>query len=233
MTPAGASGGGASDRPRALPPRASGQRLAKATMRSPSRTTATGSRAVLAVEEAEGEALLARLLVARARSRRWRAARRDRRGPRRSGRRRILLYLAQHLAHPLPAPPSREKSSSGTRASSPIFSRAGRGRDRSGDLGAAPRRTPASRRGGRTARGTPDQLLLLVVGADRIAHRDPAPPFHAVHEKGASARREEERLVAEEREIGLAGARRGDRGGPLELVVGRRVGSAGAGRSRR
>ena len=51
---------------------------------------------------------------------------------------------------------------------------------------------------------SPDQFLLLVVRADRIAHRNPAPPFNAVHEECASARTEQQRLVAEQRQIGLA-----------------------------
>src|SRR5205823_123990 len=42
----------------------------------------------------------------------------------------------------------------------------------------------------------PEQLLLLVLGADRVAHGDPAPPLDAVHDEGSPALAEEQRFVA-------------------------------------
>ena len=71
----------------------------------------------------------------------------------------------------------------------------------------------------------PQQLLLLVLRADRVAHGDPAPSLDAVHDEGAPALAEEQRLVAEQGQVRVRAAVGVDDGsGPVDGGVGRRIG---------
>lgn len=81
---------------------------------------------------------------------------------------------------------------------------------------------------------TPGELAPRVRRADRVAHRDPASPFDAVHQEGRSALLEEQALVAEQREVGRGARRLGDDAtGALDLLRSRQLGPWRAGRSSR
>src|SRR6266849_7206806 len=71
---------------------------------------------------------------------------------------------------------------------------------------------------------SPDQLRLVFLRPDRIAHGDEAAALDAVHEQAAAAVAEEERLVAEEREIRLTAALRAhDSLGAIDFLDRRRI----------
>ena len=49
----------------------------------------------------------------------------------------------------------------------------------------------------------PNQILMGVLGPDRIAHGDPAPSFIGIHDKTAALRVHQNRLVLQQGEVGI------------------------------